>query len=41
MGIVIENSKNGHTYSLNMEHINDFILRTSNIIYNDIKMRLK
>ena len=41
MGIIIENSKKGYTYSFNIDNIKQFITNCNNIIGTDIKMRLK
>ena len=40
MGIIIENSKKGYTYSFNIENIKKFIKICTEIIYTDIKTRL-
>lgn len=41
MGIIVENSKKGYTYSFNIDNVKTFIKLCTEIIYNDIKMRLK
>ena len=40
MGIIIENSKKGGVYSFNIDNIKSFIKLCTDIISNDIKMRL-
>ena len=41
MGIIIENSKKEKTYSFNIDNVKQFINTCTDLISNDIKMRLK
>lgn len=41
MGIIIENSKKSFTYSFNLDNVKQFINTCTDLISNDIKMRLK
>ena len=41
MGIIIENSKKEKTYSFNLDNVKQFINTCTDLISNDIKMRLK
>ncbi len=40
MGIIVENSKKGYSYSFNIDNIKSFIKLCTEIISNDIKTRL-
>lgn len=40
MGIIVENSKKGYTYSFNIDNVKSFIKLCTEIISNDIKTRL-
>ena len=41
MGVIIENSKKSFTYSFNLDNVKQFINTCTDLISNDIKMRLK
>lgn len=41
MGVIIENSKKEKTYSFNIDNVKQFINTCTDLISNDIKMRLK
>ena len=41
MGIIIENSRKGYTYSFNIDNVKQFIELCKEIIGSDIRMRLK
>ena len=41
MGIIIENSKKEKTYSFNIDNVKQFINTCTDLISNDVKMRLK
>ena len=41
MGVIIENSKKSFTYSFNIDNVKQFINTCTDLISNDIKMRLK
>ncbi len=41
MGIIIENSKKEKTYSFNLDNVKQFINTCTDLISNDLKMRLK
>ena len=41
MGVIIENSKKSFTYSFNLDNVKQFINTCTDLISNDLKMRLK